>query len=1063
MNDPFVAASVLSELHDFQLASTEHAFRRLFVDADSTRRFLIADETGLGKTHVAKGVIAKTIETLQHRDDIKRIDIVYVCSNADIADQNLAKLVVTGDHRPTPAKRLTMLVADHELLTPSTDDGIKPVTFVSFTPATSFEFGWQTGKARERAVLFELLREHLDLSRPEQTALKRILLGTVSRLTRFEHYIVVVRATTGGRWEPNIQRAFLRAFDRSTLRPRALDLIERITGRKSLTLEESEECSRLIAALRQQLARQSVHALEPDLVILDEFQRFKNLLDPETEAGELAATLFDQPDAHVLLLSATPYKAFTYAEEAEAGDDHYSDLLRTLGFLANGEESVEPIRGGLADLRQHALSGESVVEVRADLERRLRKLLSRTERPSLGDDEMLSEVLVETDAVEAVDLAGYVALHRLAEALEAPLTVEYWKAGPYFANFLDGYKVGAQLKEAIKDPAQRADLRPLLRATQRLRGAEIQRFRQLDWGNARLRRLAADTVDRGWWRLLWVPPSLPYYGFGGAYATDAATGVTKRLIFSSWVAAPSAIASLLSYEAERSIHAGARRFENTPDARTAIRRRLDYRLDGNRPAAMTTLALFWPSPAIAAVTDPLDAAREVAGSTRDAASVLAWAAQQAAAVAGPSGTSSAAAATAWYWAAPLLSDGATEVGDPTAELSDSEAVDALSATSDTQGSADEPSRVLLAHIDLARRTIEGFRPDADRPPDLVDVVALLGVAAPGNVSWRALRRVAGGDVTVEGLWQAAAVLASGFRALFNRPEVILLLDQIDPQDESAYWQVVARYCFDGNLQAVIDEYVHHLAEAEGIDASDDEGLLEIAETARRALTIRPARYVALDPARPNGEGIPFLSRFALRFGNIRQDAEDVRLPEIRGAFNSPFWPFVLATTSIGQEGVDFHWWCHAIVHWNLPANPVDFEQREGRVNRYKGHAVRKNVATKYRTAALEASADDVWRELFALAAVERDPRLGDLKPYWVFAGDAKIERYVMGFPLSRDLSRWEELRDMLALYRLAYGQPRQDDMVSLLARRGIAADESRMSELRLDLRPPAFPVREANV
>ena len=26
---------------------------------------------------------------------------------------------------------------------------------------------------------------------------------------------------------------------------------------------------------------------------------------------------------------------------------------------------------------------------------------------------------------------------------------------------------------------------------------------------------------------------------------------------------------------------------------------------------------------------------------------------------------------------------------------------------------------------------------------------------------------------------------------------------------------------------------------------------------------------------------------------------------MRAAFNSPFWPFVLATTSVGQEGLDF--------------------------------------------------------------------------------------------------------------------------------------------------------------
>ena len=43
-------------------------------------------------------------------------------------------------------------------------------------------------------------------------------------------------------------------------------------------------------------------------------------------------------------------------------------------------------------------------------------------------------------------------------------------------------------------------------------------------------------------------------------------------------------------------------------------------------------------------------------------------------------------------------------------------------------------------------------------------------------------------------------------------------------------------------------------------------------------------------------------------------------------------PFVLATTSIGQEGLDFHNYCRVIMYWNLPSNPMDLEQREGRKN-----------------------------------------------------------------------------------------------------------------------------------
>ena len=33
---------------------------------------------------------------------------------------------------------------------------------------------------------------------------------------------------------------------------------------------------------------------------------------------------------------------------------------------------------------------------------------------------------------------------------------------------------------------------------------------------------------------------------------------------------------------------------------------------------------------------------------------------------------------------------------------------------------------------------------------------------------------------------------------------------------------------------------------------------------------------------------------------------------MREAFNSPFWPFILATTSVGQEGLDFHLYCRDI-------------------------------------------------------------------------------------------------------------------------------------------------------
>ena len=58
----FSADAHLSKLKLFQRHTVEHVCRRFFDDVPAARRFLVADETGLGKSMVARGVIAKTID-----------------------------------------------------------------------------------------------------------------------------------------------------------------------------------------------------------------------------------------------------------------------------------------------------------------------------------------------------------------------------------------------------------------------------------------------------------------------------------------------------------------------------------------------------------------------------------------------------------------------------------------------------------------------------------------------------------------------------------------------------------------------------------------------------------------------------------------------------------------------------------------------------------------------------------------------------------------------------------------------------------------------------------------
>jgi len=198
-------------------------------------------------------------------------------------------------------------------------------------------------------------------------------------------------------------------------------------------------------------------------------------------------------------------------------------------------------------------------------------------------------------------------------------------------------------------------------------------------------------------------------------------------------------------------------------------------------------------------------------------------------------------------------------------------------------------------------------------------------------------------------------------------------------------------------------------------------------------------------------------RFAMRLADYRdEDGSVSRLGGVRDAFNSPFKPFVLATTSIGQEGLDFHPYCYRVYHWNLPGNPVDLEQREGRIQRFKSHAVRLNLADRQaeavRTCGQEVN--DPWKLMFDMARAETAAD-SDLVPYWIYEGRVRVERHVPMLPFSREVTRLSWLKRSLAVYRLTFGQPRQDDLLDYLqnlAGAGMTADA--VDDLQIRLEPP---------
>jgi hypothetical protein len=239
---------------------------------------------------------------------------------------------------------------------------------------------------------------------------------------------------------------------------------------------------------------------------------------------------------------------------------------------------------------------------------------------------------------------------------------------------------------------------------------------------------------------------------------------------------------------------------------------------------------------------------------------------------------------------------------------------------------------IAAHVREALEILDGAAELGSLPADLLDVLVDFALGSPAIV-WA--RTLSGFGVSDGVRRELAAAMAEAFRSLFNDPSVVSLLQR---EPGGRYWHATLRYATSGNLQAVLDEYAHLLWEPEAwAEKGPDETARVVTQSAAAALTtktsiVRPEYYhPGSDGIVKVDQGTALRTQFALRYGNLQSgtESQDVREDAVRDAFKSPFYPFVLASTSVGQEGLDFHPWCHSVWHWNLPGNPVDLEQREG--------------------------------------------------------------------------------------------------------------------------------------
>ncbi|MBS6529214.1 MAG: hypothetical protein KH403_17195 [Bacteroides caccae] len=666
-------------------------------------------------------------------------------------------------------------------------------------------------------------------------------------------------------------------------------------------------------------------------------------------------------------------------------------------------------------------------------------------------DAMTKEVS-QPAMITPADLYHAAAVDGVAMEVQARDVLEYWKSMPYLFNFLKNYELRTRMDKALESPSDA--LRKLVKSAkpQLLTKAKLERYQPLDAANPRMRMLFEDTLDKGMWQLLWMPPSLPYMTPDGVYANKG--NFTKTLVFSAWSAVPNAIATVCSYEAERRMIGAAPKILHS-QFKKKVKPLLNFAKSSKdgRLSGMPVIAWMLPSPTLARHIDPLEIALQNTGEPLSVKAVRAIATAKCETLIETLGNGGPGtrADERWYWAALALLDAQTET--PAWWQGEHYWY--------TGPSQNEPAENFQEHIDQFAGVANGSITLGPRPDDLAEVLCDFALASPGTCALRALSRIDTGlRIDSAEMLSAAAKIASGFRSLYNLAESISLLRGTG---DDTYWRLTLRYGIDGNIQAILDEYVHTLLESMGLQHEPAGAQLAAIASRIQAVVSLRTTQLNIDEFKTNGGNYTWSDlytrcRFALRYGQLRDDTDQAvaHAESVKDAFNSPFHPFVLASTSIGQEGLDFHTWCHAVMHWNLPSNPVDLEQREGRVHRYKGHAVRKNIAEYYGLSALHSLAEsaDPWAQLFALAASQRKAGQSDLIPYWIFEeGTSRVERRVPILPYSKESIKFKRLKRELALYRIVFGQPRQEDLLFGLKHSG---DESLtdMAQWLISLEPP---------
>jgi uncharacterized membrane protein YkvA (DUF1232 family) len=960
--------------YEFQRCTAAWAIERLFgkKHCAPAGRALIADEVGLGKTIVTKQV-CDHLRTLHPR---KNIQIVYMTSSLDICSQNRKKLSHTQTELVN-ADRITLLQAFKRRGAQSR------VMIFSMTPGTSIQMGNLVGNTTERIYIAWLAQKLFHFGKAQACRVFALdahmgfpkdycqaTFDTYQRLPR--EYWQILKTI----WR-NLKIG--EKSVRDLISDRGID---------------TPAARAVVKGLRKTLVQVLLDRFNPDLIVLDEFQRFKDLLEVKKEGGlqDPLAARFLKTSTPTLLLSATPYRLWDSSVHAKANElPHQEDLKNTFAFLFDSHALAEVLMKDLEGFGQKLLNlkRENITdfyEQKKRVESAMKKVMARTERVNFIDQGSAltlpffmsdsSHTLFDDELYEYLTLSG--------SSTSRQTLLSYWKSGSTLMSFMQDYQIRKQWL-AVPKTRQNTSL--------------WARFGKAEPRNVKLRYLLRDIFgeDSKNFSYLWVPPTRTYYAGHGVFDPKilASRKVKKGLVFSTWKFVPRMIAAELSHR------------------RQFIFRRVKPKTNPLRATPVTWARFYFPSSFLAGTLSHTDFIRAksykklLSKATSDIRTKLkSW------------GIEIRRGATGKPWQVLRYVDFQTKGSlDP-----------ALKAyRKHYQQGLKKDGRKGRSFEDRYLHVWEEYEAKPAVTLKTIDALARIAIGSPSVCLLRTLELLHGKLCTETREWSGLLEhCIHDIRNYLNRSMNQEVITSSFPK--GSYAVRVEAYFTAGNFQALLDEYLSLC------DVGSEFGpILDSIGILRMVLGGNSSGSVTV-PVNAKGKPSRVTTDVAIAFGEGNEISAS--RDSVRVGFNSPFWPMVLATTSIGQEGLDFHLYCKDIYHWNLPSNPVAFEQREGRINRFNGLMVRKNLVANQPLPAVREG-EHLWSRYFEEApeyCVANDRYNLGLSPHWIYTPkhpnpETAFQRHILDLPNSDDRRRYELLMTDLTNYRLALGQPDQNEFL----------------------------------